>query len=223
VNLPQFRIPHSAFRASFAGFTILETLVVLLIFMILLGMTLLPASRWHRQQRLRSAVTVVESAVRLAREHALTRQEGVAIMFANRETPGNTLTPLYWIRGASGDISPTNSIPDGLAFFVSLPHSTNGQAGLSGWVPFAHHFVCVDGDPDGDGFWAVITTQEMSLAFDPSGVITSECLSFITSECHSNSIGIVEASQSRSGLAMTGLVAVVSAATGRTATSPPLP
>lgn len=165
----------------------LETLVVLLIFMVLLGMTLLPASRWHRQQRMRSAVTVVQSAVRLAREHALARQESVAVVFANRDLHGNTLTPLYWIRGTSGDISATNSIPDGLAFCINLNPSTNGHA--------------------------VISMQEMSLAFNPSGAITSE----------HHQVWIVESSQSRSGPAMTGLVAVASASTGRIVTSPPLP
>jgi type II secretory pathway pseudopilin PulG len=213
VPFSRFRSPRSALRVASSGFTILETLVVLLILMILLGMSLLPASRWHRQQRLRSAVTVVESAVRLAREHALARQESVAVVFANRDLQGNTLTPLYWIRGASGDISATNSIPDGLAFCGMPLHSTNGQSELSGYAPSAHHLVCVDGDPDGEGEWAVITTQEVSLAFDASGVITSEY----------HQVWIAESSQSRSGLAMTGQVAVVSATTGRTATSPPLP
>lgn len=184
-----------------SGFTMIEVLAVLLIFMILLGMVLIPASTWHRQQRIRSGIAVVQTTLRLAREYAITRQETVSVTVLNQTDPRGILRSYYWMSGPSGDMSFTNTIPKGVCFHTDVFDSTNGITHVLDTYGSNQNFltaVFIAGDPDAEGDWIIFTTNwSTSLTFTPNG--TTAGLSHI---------GIAETDPPGKGIALTGIVAV---------------
>jgi type II secretory pathway pseudopilin PulG len=183
----------------------LEILAVIAIFMILLAMVLYPASRWHRQQRIRSAVAVVQSAMRLAREQAMTRRESVSVFFRNEVASNRIVRSFYWIHGdQSQNLGLTNTIPNGVSFFFYEPlYSTGSPNTLA---------VCITGDSVTGGDWVVFTTNEFPISFTPSGIATSSLI-----------VGVAESAPPGGGLALTGLVSVAGPSSGYITTDPAMP
>lgn len=202
-------------RASVSGFTLLESLAVLFIFMILLGMALYPAARWHRQQRIRSGIAVLRAALNLAREQAMTRNQESSVRIQTRDEDG-TLRTFYWISGQDGDLGITNRMPDGIGAFFLTFASSSGYDEVTNFVGLLpvdhfHHAVCIGGDPEANGEWALFTTQIVSASFTPYGTTVS-----------GTHVGLAELSPPRSTPSLTGMV-TITCNTGYITTDPRLP
>jgi prepilin-type N-terminal cleavage/methylation domain-containing protein len=189
-----------------SGFTLIEVLATLTIFLILLGMALKPATRWHREQRIRGAVHVAQSTLRLARETAMARRERVDARFLNAQEPSGLILCRYWIETAGGGLlGLSNALPDGIVVYTNTYTSTQGEDGViafananPGWGIVRH--ILVGSNGPALTHWALIATQQIVCAFSADGS---------QGQSASARIGLVESRKAQTDPVLTGAVEMV--------------
>jgi hypothetical protein len=180
-------------------------LATLTIFLILLGMALKPATRWHREQRIRGAVHVAQSTLRLARETAMARRETVYARFLNIAQPAGAIRCYYWIEGeSSGPLGVSNAMPDGVAVSLGTYQSTQGFDGVAAVIADNPDLgivraVLVASNGPAWTDWALISTSGQDIAFRADGSALGNPWTHVE---------LVEARETHTDPALTGTVSM---------------
>ncbi len=119
-------------RSSSRGFSLVELMIVLVIFGVLVGMGIPSYQKYSASQKLRGTAENLVQTVQLQRSRAMTTGQSVVLNF-------NTGTPPGWTCISQGRANHTN-LPNGVLYASASPASLvltrDGRVNTSGTVVF---------------------------------------------------------------------------------------
>jgi type II secretion system protein H len=118
------------------GFTLIELMIVLVIFGMLVGMGIPSYQKYSRTQRLRGTSENLVQTIQLQRSRAMATGQNVRINF-------NTAAPAGWTCMADGQVhSNHTNLPNGVTYLSAVPDflilSRDGRANTSGTIVFTN-------------------------------------------------------------------------------------
>ena len=124
---------HSLPRVESRGFTLIELMIVLVIFGMLVGMGIPSYQKYSRTQRLRGTSENLVQTIQLQRSRAMATGQDVRINF-------NTAAPAGWTCMVTGGHSNRTNLPNGITYLSANPNSLilsrDGRANASGTIVF---------------------------------------------------------------------------------------
>jgi len=124
--------PARPFGDTSRGFSLIELMIVLIIFGMLVGFAVPSYQKYSKSQRLRGASENLVQTIQLQRSRAMATGQNVTINF-------NTTAPMGWTCMSGGRSSRT-SLPNGVQYVSATPNqlvlSRDGRVNTSGTVIF---------------------------------------------------------------------------------------